>query len=80
MKQTNCTRLLRNWILILISCTLIGILLDITFADTESKKDNSPAIEGSPAPNSSEEKVRKSAFDSIRNEYLISRDFNPDSI
>ena len=78
MKLSNCNKLLRNWILVLLCCTLAGIMLDILF----SRQEISPHIHSNKPQkkHSSEENPSENAFDSIRNMYMISGNLNTDSI
>ena len=76
MKRSDYNKLLRNWILVLLCCTLTGIMLDILFSGPDNRQEISSHIQS----NNPEENPSKSAFDSIRNMYLINRDLNSDSI
>lgn len=82
MKRINCNKILRNWILLLFCCTLTGIFLDILFSVPVNRQKISLGIDSNTPEEKylPEENPSKSAFDSIRNEYLLSCGLDPDSI
>lgn len=76
----NKERILRNWIIVLVSCTVIGMAIDFIFP--QSRHENRiPQVIGSslddvPFENTS----RPGVFDSVRNEYLKKEGIIPDAI
>ncbi len=82
MKRISYNYLLRSWILILLCCSLAGIVIDLLFSGSGYRKKIQPEMEY----NSFEvdidtgNDILKSAFDSIREMYLKSQELSPDSI
>lgn len=71
-----------RWILILVSCTLIGIIYEIAFSDSKDKYTIQPEVLQSDKVEDCipETELLHSAFDSVRKEHLISREINPNNI
>lgn len=81
MKWSEKDRFLTGWILILVLCTLIGIIYEIVFADSQRKDNIQSGIESNHQEDYfSEPGLLHSAFDSVRREHLNSREINHDSI